>query len=160
MNAFPARLNITTMLMALCLSGCTTPAAVHYEPRFVWDLPVTEFSRYSDYHYLFELPIGRVAALDAFVHFCTNDEGHLMIGGMSAVGEGSMAVRRVDDVSVEIGAPDVEELMEMLVLSNAYLSCTWQIAPDSKTIAREPLYYVRHINGKHSVKELGPVDTK
>lgn len=155
MNTLAALLKITVITLAFSLSACTTSSAVKKEPRFIWDLPVTEFSRYSDYRYLFELPVGKVAALDAFVHFCTDDQGRLMIGSMSAIGEGSMAIRRHDEHSVEIGAPDASELMEMLVLSNAHLSCDWQIAPGSKTIPRESLYYVRHINGKYSVSELG-----
>jgi hypothetical protein len=155
MNARSTRLKISTMALAFSLSACTTPTTVNQEPRFVWDLPVSEFSRYHEYHYLFELPVGKAAPLDMFVSFCTNDEGLLMIGGMSGIGEGNMLVRRADEQSVDIAADDVEELMEMLVMSNAHLSCDWQIAPGSKTIPREALYYVRHINGKRSVRELG-----
>ena len=155
----PFSLAVSAGLLALSISGCSTTADKE-EPRFIWDLPVAEFPRYSDYHYLFELPVGKAAALDTFVSFCTDDEGRLMIGGMSVIGEGSMAIRRADEHSVDIASPDTKELMEMLVLTNAHLSCDWQIAPGNKTIPREPLYYVRHINGKRSVRELGDFDTK
>lgn len=114
-----------------------------------WDIPISEFSKYTDDIYLMDLKVGDETTINEYSLFCTTENGNLALNGLTVVGDGDYKVKVVPGGFLELTVPSPKKFLSYLITGDSYAQCSWW-TPDKG----ENLIIISTVNEKESLAEL------